>query len=386
MTLRDIGLAAHDGDDAELADLGLTGTDDPVVTLGRLGRADIERRRFITTAAYSVAAAAMPLGLADEYAERTAAATSGRRAGAADVQAVHDMVRMFVAIDERHGGRHGRSTVVQYLTTDVAEMCRAVFHTGEQHRRMLSTAASLAHLAGWKAYDAGEHGLAQRYYLQAYRLTREAENEPHQAYVMRILAHHGMDNGRPEHTLALAEAALSRAHGKVDPATESLFVICRARALAEADKRAAALSEADRARDMAAHGAADAVEGWAAMWGHPSATVASHTAKIMKSVGDHAGAERHHAAARRRYGSDNHLRISALSAAAEGEAQCAQGQVELACETWTRALDAMTGIRSSRTTKAVAGMRSSLTTFRARGARPAQELDERARQWLRERA
>lgn len=216
MTLRDIGLAAHDGDDAELADLGLTGTDDPVVTLGRLGRADIERRRFITTAAYSVAAAAMPLGLADEYAERTAAATSGRRAGAADVQAVHDMVRMFVAIDERHGGRHGRSTVVQYLTTDVAEMCRAVFHTGEQHRRMLSTAASLAHLAGWKAYDAGEHGLAQRYYLQAYRLTREAENEPHQAYVMRILAHHGMDNGRPEHTLALAEAALSRAHGKVE--------------------------------------------------------------------------------------------------------------------------------------------------------------------------
>ncbi|MFJ4189969.1 hypothetical protein [Kitasatospora sp. NPDC089509] len=39
---------------------------------------------------------------------------------------------------------------------------------------MLSATAVSVHLAGWKAYDAGEQGLAQRYYHQSYGLAVES--------------------------------------------------------------------------------------------------------------------------------------------------------------------------------------------------------------------
>ncbi|WDN56884.1 hypothetical protein [Streptomyces clavuligerus] len=380
----DIGISVP-YDDSEPTDLGLTVEDDPVETLGRIGRADIERRNFLTTTAYSVAAASLPLGAAADAHARTRQAVRGGVAGDEEIRAVQDMVAMFTGIDERHGGQHGRSTVVQYLTSDVAALCRARFRTGRQHDDMLCAAASLTYLAGWKAYDAGEMGLAQRYYLQAYALTQEAGNLPHQAFTLRILAHHGMDNQRQEHVLGLADTALDRAHGRVSPATESVFVICRARALAGAGPRqhGKALAEAERARAMAETSGAGDMAGWASMWGAASATVASHTAKLYEQVGDHASAERHYARARQQYGGTTHRRIAALSAVSEGHAQCRQGRIEAACDTWGQALDAMKGIRSARTVKAVRGMRSAVAPLTVRGARPAQEFDERARLWLR---
>ncbi|WP_405642355.1 hypothetical protein [Streptomyces uncialis] len=109
---------------------------------------------------------------------------------------------------------------------------------------------------------------------------------------------------------------------------------------------------------------------------HPSASsvpTASHTA---------ARTERHHARARLRYAGTAHQRIGALSAAAEGQAQADQGQIEAACATWTATLDTMRGIRSRRIVKAVKGMRTGIRPARARGSRAAQALDERARLYL----
>ncbi|MFE3015725.1 hypothetical protein [Streptomyces sp. NPDC059256] len=383
ISLADIGLSATPGDTGR-ADVGLTVEGDPVEMLGQLGSADIERRTFLTGSAYSVAAAALPLGNAGEAHARTRRALNGGIAGSSEVRAVRDMVAMFTAIDERHGGQHGRSAVVQYLRTDVLGLCQAQFRTIEQRNDMLTSAASLAYLCGWKAYDAGEMGLAQRYYLQAYALTKDAGNTAHEAFTLRILAYHGMDNGRHEHVLGLADAALERAQGRVDRVTESLFVICRARALASVGQASRSLAEADRARTLAGSTGAEGMTGWASMWGAASANVASQTAKILDSIGDFRGAERHHANARRRYSGTEHQRIAALSAAAEGHSQYQQGQVERACATWGQALDTMTGIRSTRTLKAVHAMRSAVNQVKDRAVRPALDLDERAHTWLRE--
>lgn len=378
LTPEDLGLPS-----TENADLGLSLGPDPVKTIARVGRADIERRHFLTSATYSVAAAALPLGVAGEYLSRAQAVRMGASAGAADVEAVRTMTRVFTAIDERHGGQHGRTAVVQYLTTDVAELCRATFATDEQHREMLSAAASLAYLAGWKAFDAGEMGLAQRYYLQAYALTDEAGNAAHQAFVLRILAHHGMDNERPEHVLGLADRALSRARAaKVDPATESRFVICRARALAVSGRKDEAVAEAIRAGDIAEGADPDGMAEWASIWGSATATVSSHTAKLLTTVGDFKAAEGFYTTAANRYSGTEHRRIRALSLASAGRMQCAQGHVEQACETWSTSLGLLDGVRSQRARDAVGKMRADLARFHRRGVRNATELDERARQWL----
>lgn len=377
MSPHELGLGGRTSDPRPVLGLGLGS--DPVDMLRRLGEADIHRRAFLANAAYSVAAAALPLGVeqAVEYGQR---ARSGRRAGRAEIDAVKDMTSLFTAIDERHGGQHGRTAVVQYLREDVADLCRASFAMEQDHRDMLSAAAAVAYLCGWKAYDAQEHGLAQRYYLQAYALTREAGDDLHGAWILRILAHNGMDLRRPEHTLDLAEAALARVRGRVDPAAEALFAVTRARALANAGRGPEAVAQARVAQDLVLRGEQGNVPYWAALWGVPKATVSSHTAKTFRALGDHANAERHYAASARRR-PDGAQRITALTLAAQGREQALQGHVEEACGTWGRMLDLVGGLRSARAAEEVAGIRRHLGMFEARGVRAAVELDERARAW-----
>ncbi|MEU6756923.1 hypothetical protein [Streptomyces sp. NPDC046685] len=352
----------------------------------RIGEADINRRKILTAAAYSVAAAALPLGFAQAAeAQDRGARGAGRRVGAADVGAVRSMLEAFSAIDERQGGQHGRSAVVQYLRSDVADLARGRFARQEDRADALTVAAAVTYLAGWKAYDAGEHGLSQRYYFQGLGLTREADSPLHSAWFLRIMAHNGMDIRRPEHTLDLARGALSIAEGHAGPGLLSLFVICHARALGRAGRGAEAAAEIRRAQDLAMRGEHEGEElpFWAALSGTARAGVASHTAKTLRHLRDHANAERQYAQAARGYSrpGDGRSRITALSFAWQGEEQAAQGHLEQACETWDKALGLFEGVYSDRAAKQVAGIRRHLATFERRGVDVAGQLDERARAW-----
>ncbi|MER5649517.1 hypothetical protein [Streptosporangium sp. NPDC002524] len=289
---------------------------------------------------------------------------------------------MFTEMDERHGGQHGRSALVQYLMSDVAALCQGRFRTEEARRHMVSAAASGVHLAGWKAYDAGEQGLAQRYYLQSYALATDSGVIGHDAFVMRTMAQQGMKLHRPEHCLALAESGLSRIRGKVDAQTEALFAVTHAHALAKTGKRHSAIQEVERARTYLAAEQGDEMPFWALAWGPPVATVHSRTAKVFETLGDRSGAAEQYAVAAASRPPGTYARIVALDLVAQAETQAAQGGVEQACATWGRAMDVMDGVHSVRTRKAVVAMRRSLTPFRARGLRCAQDLDERAIDFL----
>lgn len=379
----DLGLGTPDHDDTPHAGLGLGLGPDPVDTLRRLGEADIHRRGFLTGAAYSVAAAALPLGLEHAVEHQQRAQAAHHRAGAGEVAAVRDMVAMYTRIDERHGGQHGRSAVAQYLRSDVADLCRSTFAREQDRTDALSAAACVAYLCGWKAYDAGEHGLSQRYYLQAWALTREAGDELHSAWILRIMAHNGMDIRQPARTLDLAETALGMVHDRVDPATEALFAVTRARALAHAGRGNEAVVQIRQAQDLVLRGDPEALPFWASLWGSPRATVASHTAKAFRELRDHANAERHYAtsAKSRPDAGGQHQRITALTLAAQGREQAAQGHLEAACSTWSTSLDLFGGVRSKRAADEVRAIRRQLRVFDRRGVRAATDLDERARTW-----
>jgi hypothetical protein len=292
------------------------------------------------------------------------------------------MTAMFTAIDERHGGQHGRAAVVQYLTSDVTRLCHASYGSQAGKSAMLSAAAEVAYLCGWKANDAGESGLAQRYYLQAFALTQEASDDLHQAFILRIMAHNGMDLRRPESTLDLAETALTRVQGRLDPAAEAIFSVTVARALAHAGRPNDAVAQLRQAQDLVLRGDQQALPHWAGLWGSPRACVNSHTAKTLNRIGDHAAAERYYAAAARARLHPDQQRITGLDLAAQGGEQAAQGHVDQACATWGRALTSLDGVRSARAAKAVGGMRRAVRPWLWRGARTAADLDERARSWL----
>lgn len=383
LTPADLGLAAPDADGHDSIGLNLGG--DPLDSLIPMWRAELDRRRFLATSAYSVAAAALPLAHIRDMAERTAAARTGSHViGMAEVHAVRDMVAMFSDMDERHGGKHGRSALVTYLRDDVAPLCRGRFRTDEVRRQLLSAASRGVHLLGWKSYDAGQQGLAQRYYLQSYGLAVESGLPGHDGFVMRTMAMQGLKLHRPEHCQGLAETGLGRAKGRVDAQTEALFRVVHAHTLAKTGLRSAALAEVGHARTLLEQGTerGDEVPFWGLAWGPPAASVFSRTAKVFETLGDHqaAAAEYLHAVSARPAGT--YARIVALDLVAGAEIHLKRGRIEEACATWGQAMDHMDGVRSVRTRKAVKAMRADLAPFRARGLRCTAELDERAADFL----
>ncbi|MFE9391669.1 hypothetical protein [Streptomyces sp. NPDC006784] len=374
----DIGLDWPEEDE----DVGLTLGPDPIDVLLPLWRNEVDRRRLLASSAYSVAAAALPLASVRDAAERTVAARSGTVVGMVEVAAVRDMIGMFSDMDERHGGQHGRTALVQYLRDDVAPLCRARFRTEEARQQMLSAASRGVHLLGWKAYDAGQQGVAQRYYLQSFRLAEESGLVGHDGFVMRTMAMQGLKLRRPEHCLGLAETGLNRAKGRVDSRTEALFRIVHAHTLAKSGQRRTALVEAERARRMLEDAPGDEVPFWGMAWGPPAASVYSRAAKVHETLGDHRAAAEQYGRAAGARPSGTYARIVALDLVASAEMQLKRGGIEQACATWHQALDHMEGVRSARTVKAVRGMRRDLGRFRARGLRCAAELDERAMEYL----
>ncbi|MFD3441645.1 hypothetical protein ACFWU3_29550 [Streptomyces sp. NPDC058685] len=380
ITREDLGLGSPaDGEDESI---GLTLDFDPIETLTAIGEADVNRRRFLAASAFSLAAATLPLETVQEAAARTRIVSGGALAGHADVAAVRDMVKLFMDMDEKHGGQHGRAAFVQYLITDVRDLCRARFSSEEVRAEALSVASAAAHLCGWKAYDSGEQGLAQRYYMQSLGLARESGIPGQDGFVMRTMSQQGMKLHRPEHCLALAETGWDRAKGRVDQQVEALFAVTHAHALAKTGQRQAALADVDRAHAALAAGVDDEVPLWALVWGPPAATVHSRTAKVFETLGDRGNSARSYATATASRPGATYARIIALDLVAQAEQQAKQGGIEQACATWGRAIDTMAGVKSTRTLKAVRSLRGDLSPYRARGVLVAAELDERARLFL----
>jgi transcriptional regulator with XRE-family HTH domain len=84
--------------------------------------------------------------------------------GRGDLETVREMTSSFSRVDQRHGGGHARTALVQYLTCDVASYLRGNYTDDRVRRDMFSAASELAYLAGWMAFDNAEHSIAQHYF------------------------------------------------------------------------------------------------------------------------------------------------------------------------------------------------------------------------------
>ncbi|WP_186319114.1 hypothetical protein [Streptomyces sp. SAJ15] len=255
---------------------------------------------------------------------------------------------------------------------DVAQLCRGRFASDDVRAEALSVASAAAHLYGWKAYDSGEQGLAQRYYLQSLALARASGVAGQDGFVMRTMSRQGMKLHRPEHCLALAESGWERARGRVGQQVEALFAVTHAHALAKTGQTRRALADVQLAETALAARAEDEVPLWALVWGPPAATVHSRTAKVFETLGDRPNAAHQYATAAASRPGATYARITALDLVAQAEQQAKQGSIEQACTTWGCAIDTMAGVKSTRTLKAVRSLRSGLRPYRpaAYGSRP----------------
>lgn len=171
--------------------------------------------------------------------EEVATERGARAIGMHQVAGIRDMFSLFQEMDVMRGGGHARAALVSYMNTTVIPLIRRE-HEPEVQSALYQAAAEQAYLIGWMAYDDGEHGLAQRYLIQALRLAQAAGDRVLGAHVLAGMADQANLLGHSHESVALARAGL---HG-IGPAESAAcyadLSILEARALAQLGDRPAA--------------------------------------------------------------------------------------------------------------------------------------------------
>jgi tetratricopeptide (TPR) repeat protein len=384
VTYEDIGLSAPAATPGTVAGWN-TDTLSALSDFGRDEVDDVERRQALGGAAYSAAALMLPSSqwwtqMAQRGATRSDAGT--RSVGRRDVEAVREMVSGFSRLDQRHGGGHARSTVVHYLTADVDRLLRGRHADEQVWRAMFSAAGELAYLAGWMAFDNGEHASAQNGFAVALRLAAEADDPPLAGHILRAMAHQAVDLRHVSAALRLTSASVGgERYSQACPRERALLGVVRARALGVAGEgKAAAAALLAAESDLASARPGDEEPGRVFFFGE--ASLAHETACTLRDSGDLAGAAREFRRSVRTRKASAFTRTHAVTLGYLGAVQARQGNIEEACDTWDRALNAMDGISSARTRAVATGMRSAVSPLRNRGIPAVAALDTRAAAYL----
>jgi tetratricopeptide (TPR) repeat protein len=123
-----------------------------------------------------------------------------------DVEEVETTTMTLDHLDRRFGGEYSRELAVKYLRSRVLPMLHGPC-VAATRRDLFQATSVLCEFIGYIAYDGQRHGMAQRYFVQALRLAREAGSAAYGAFVLNTMSHQELYLDRPEQALLLARAA-----------------------------------------------------------------------------------------------------------------------------------------------------------------------------------
>ncbi|KIF74145.1 regulator [Streptomyces sp. 150FB] len=187
---------------------------------------------------------------------------AGQRVTIGDVEALRSVGDLFRTLDQTYGGGHARQALVRYLEHEAEPMLRGMY--GEAvGRKLFGAAADLTRLAGWTSYDIAAHGLAQRYFVQALRLSQAASDRAYGSYVLITMSRQAVYLGHGREAVQLARVAQQGVGSSAAPVVQALLHAVEARGhavLGEVRACTASLVRAERALEAARSG--DDVPHW----------------------------------------------------------------------------------------------------------------------------
>jgi hypothetical protein len=342
-----------------------------------LWRCNLDRREFLgamgALAVTSDVALRWLVAPPDEGVERH---VGSRRVGLTDVDEIRVMRRNLKAIDDARGGGAALPTAVKYLRREVAPLLRGRF-TDPIGRALFSATADFTLGVGWMAYDAGRHGLAQRYMTQALRMSHAANDRAFGGRVLAAMSHQALHLGDVRHGIDLASAARTGTEGAITPTVSAMLAAMEACAHAshgDARRCLKALSDAERALGQSNPGEDPA---WVDF---DEGGLAGHFARSFRDLNRPGEAERF-ATRSIDICHPRHLRTRMQRYAILATAHVQQGDLEGACAVGRRVLEEARGLSSTRTLDDVTHL---VRLVNASGAGlPAKEFTEQARALLR---
>ncbi|WP_233223246.1 XRE family transcriptional regulator [Amycolatopsis sp. CA-128772] len=218
------------------ADIGLDYPDqlaDSVTSVARLWQADIDGMSTLldapaNAAAWNEAALSWLVTTRDDVLSDT----GKRKVGEADIRGINKTTEMFDALDGEHGGGHARSALIEFLRTDLVGLLAGHTQNDSLRTELFKAATQATLLGAWMSYDAGIHGLAQRYFIQALRISESANDRLLGASVLDAMSHQANFLGRYKEAANLARTARMGTTLSGSPSAAAHFYAMEARALA----------------------------------------------------------------------------------------------------------------------------------------------------------
>lgn len=300
---------------------------------------------------------------------------SAVRVGRGDVAAVRAVGDLFRALDDAYGGGHARQALIRYLESEAEPMLRGRY--GETiGRALFGSCADLTRLAGWTSFDIGAHGLAQRYFVQALRLSQAAGDRLLGGFVLVTMSRQAVHLGHGREAVQLARVAQQGVGASAPPAFQALLHAAEARGHAiMADARActAALVRAERALQAARP--ADELPSWARFF--DEAQLSDEFAHCYRDLQQWRNAAQH-AERSLRLRAPGYARARVFTRTVLAAARLGTGEVEEACAAASEALRQAGEMRSTLAVEALRDFARRLAPYRGNGAARAFEDAARA--------
>ncbi|MGH3943418.1 MAG: helix-turn-helix transcriptional regulator [Pseudonocardiaceae bacterium] len=218
------------------ADLGLLWPATAAATVevvGKLWRADMERRSVLLSATWVASAFAEPvrewlLNRTEELLQDR----PGRAVNQSDIDALRSMCEAFTDADLRLGGGYARSTLMHYVSEVVLPLLHGSYRDAIG-RELMAATSRLCDLCAFMSFDSGMHGLAQRYFIQALRLAQASRNRMLGAHILADMSNQAHHLGNTTMALELATAGYRTALncGSLSTAAKCAALQSRAHAL-----------------------------------------------------------------------------------------------------------------------------------------------------------
>ncbi|MBB1242248.1 sporulation protein [Streptomyces durbertensis] len=204
----------------------------------------VKRRDFLTGSGFAVSAFTAPVTrwlvtLTDGGADHKGSQHVGRT----DLEELRDAAEDARRWDSKYGGGNWKAnSVTTCLQERAAPLLRGTF-TDAVGRDLFSVTSELSRLAGWTAFDVGQHDVAQRHFIQALRLARAGGDVQLGCYVLTTMAMQSLLRGFASEAVDMAQGAFERAKGQAPRRVLAFTKLIEARAHAR-DRDAKAASHA----------------------------------------------------------------------------------------------------------------------------------------------
>ncbi|GJF30285.1 MFS transporter [Kitasatospora sp. NE20-6] len=286
------------GRPVQLAEIGMADTQTPDAAVGldfprdpadavRVATSfwsSVNRRDFLTGSSFAVAAFTTPVTRWPVTpADETAAHRGSVRVGAADLAELREAADDARRWDSKYGGGNWKAnSVTACLQERAVPLLNGSFSDGVG-RELFSVTAELSRLAGWTAFDVGQHDAAQRHFIQALRLARAGGDVQLGCYVLTTMAMQTLLRGFASEAIDMTQGAFQRAKHEAAPRVLAFTKLIEARAHARAgDARAAAAALASSEGLLGQAGDGDDEPAWIDFYGHPR--LSADAAEIFRDL------------------------------------------------------------------------------------------------------